>query len=114
MSRYRIESLYPDHCVYVGWDGPLSTFFGQVEDAFDPESTIDIGYGEGIIYWVGAFPTEITTVNKLAEMMTDYAQLSPQTISALEHDQATSAPPTPLQQWARQLITDTLGDEACP
>lgn len=114
MSRYRIESNSSDYHVYVGWDAPLSTFFGQVEDAFNPELTTDSVYGEGIIYWVGAFPTEITTVNKLAEMMADYAQLSPQTISALEHDQATSAPPTPLQQWARQLINDTLGDEACP
>lgn len=50
MSRHEIEAKDPKkHRIFIGWDRPLSTFFGQV---YDKEvQPLDEG---DLLLWVGA------------------------------------------------------------
>ena len=63
MSRHLIDGLNPRHLVYVGWDPPLSTYFGQV---YDPAR----GEDENPIYWIGTDrPAQFPEVAELVKAM---------------------------------------------
>ena len=70
MSRHEIPAKNPDDTVFVGWDHPLLTFFGQV-------------YRQGVredrnpVFWVGASRLrELYEVDDLVRAMRPYAELS--------------------------------------
>jgi hypothetical protein len=71
MSRHRIDGLNSKHEVFVGWDPPLVTYFGQV---YDPAADED----ENPIHWVGAGAPHLQTVGDLAQAMAKYATLTPE------------------------------------
>lgn len=69
MSRHRIDGLKPGHEVYVGWDDPLQSYFGQV---YAP----GVRDREGPIHWVGASPPWLREVSYLVTAMRPYAEVS--------------------------------------
>jgi hypothetical protein len=69
MSRHQIPGLDPRHEVWVGWDRPLMTYFGQVYDHSRTEE-------ENPILWVGTNWREISGISTLARHMDPYAELS--------------------------------------
>jgi hypothetical protein len=81
MSRHRIPGLNPNLEIYVGWDHPLLTFFGQV---YDP--AIKEGEDDPIIYWVGTSPRKIYRVEDLVRVMRRYAEIDPDMQSTLYFD----------------------------
>jgi hypothetical protein len=71
MSRHLIPSLNSNHEVYVGWDHPLLTYFGQVYDLSIEEED------ERLVYWIGADPGQhIYEIEELAVRMRKYADIS--------------------------------------
>lgn len=103
MSRYKIECKNPAFDVFVGWDRPLETFFGQV---LNPEAETDL---EMVVLWCGANWNEVPTVAKLAEMMREYADLTEEVAARLNRDQAANPhSQTPGRQ--RELIGKILKD----
>ena len=80
MSRHRIAALEPAHEVYVGWDEPLGSYFGQVYDPARPEE-------ENPIYWVGAGnPRQYPEIEGLARAMTQFAVIPMETVRTLFRD----------------------------
>lgn len=80
MSRHLIMALNSnEHMIWVGWDSPLGTYFGQVFNRNTSE-------GDKSIYWVGTEINEIKTTSELRRRLATYAQLSPETVVALEAD----------------------------
>jgi hypothetical protein len=69
LSRHRIPGLNAKHEVWVGWDRPLGSFFGQV---YDPGRDED----DTIIHWVGAVPPWLREVSFLVAAMKPYAELT--------------------------------------
>jgi hypothetical protein len=100
MSRYSIPAQNPDLTVIVGWDNPLVTFFGQV---FDPSIEED---AEACLLWIGTAPEAIPTVAALQAQLVGWATIPDDIVDHLLRDQQTATPPTPLQQWAHQLLHD--------
>jgi hypothetical protein len=98
MSRYRIPAQQPDLTAIVGWDNPLMTFFAQV---FDPSIEEDT---EACLLWIGTTPEAIPTVAVLQAQLTGWATIPPAIVDRLVRDQQAATPPTPLQQWAHQLL----------
>jgi hypothetical protein len=86
--------------VTVGWDNPLATFFAQV---FDPSIEED---AEACLLWIGTAPEAIPTVAALQAQLADWATLPADIVDRLRRDQQAATPPTPLQQWAHQLLHD--------
>jgi hypothetical protein len=69
MSRHQIAALNPRHTVFVGWDPPLQTYFGQV---YDPTKSED----ENPVFWTGADPAkQHPEVSDLALAMEPYAAI---------------------------------------
>ena len=100
MSRYSIPAQQPGLTVIVGWDNPLCTFFAQV---FDPAIEDDEA---ACLLWIGTALREIPTVAALQTRLTGWAIIPPAILDRLTHEQQTATPPTPLQQWAHQLLHD--------
>jgi hypothetical protein len=98
MSRYRISAQQPGLTVIVGWDHPLYTLFAQV---FDPSIEDDEA---ACLLWIGTAPGAIPTVAALQAQLVGWATIPPAILDCLTHDQQTATPPTPLQQWAHQLL----------
>ena len=98
MSRSRISAPQPGLTVIVGWDNPLLTFFAQV---FDPSIEED---ADACLLWIGTAPGAIPTVAALQAQLTGWATIPPDIVDRLVRDQHAATPPTPLQQWAHQLL----------
>jgi hypothetical protein len=97
--------------VIVGWDNPLVTFFAQV---FDLSIEDDV---EGCLLWIGTAFQEIPTVAALQARLAGWATIPPDIVNRLTRDQQAATPPTPLQQWAYQLLHstgETRPDRASP
>lgn len=102
MSRHHLTPLNPDHLVVVGWDGPLQTFFAQVEDTTaqpDPDTDED----PPLLLWLG-LDEPVTDPAAMVAPLAPYAALDDAMLLALQHDRATAAPPTPLQHFASRLL----------
>jgi hypothetical protein len=100
MSRYSVPAQDPDLTVIVGWDNPLMTFFAQV---FNPSIEDD---DEACLLWIGTAPQAISTVAALQVQLAGWAAIPPDIVDRLTRDQHAATPPTPLQQWAHQLLHD--------
>ena len=98
MSRYCIPSQRPGLTVIVGWDNPLRTLFAQV---FNPWIEED---ADACLLWIGTAPEAIPTVAALQAQLTGWATIPPAILDCLVRDQQAATPPTPLQQWAHQLL----------
>ena len=98
MSRYRIPPQRPGLTVIVGWDNPLCTLFAQV---FDPSIEEDV---DACLLWIGTAPGAIPTVAALQAQLTGWATIPPEIVDRLVCEQQAATPPTPLQQWALQLL----------
>jgi hypothetical protein len=98
MSRYRIPAQDPGLTAIVGWDNPLITFFAQV---FAPSIEED---AEACLLWIGTAPEAIPTVAALQAQLACWAAIPPDIVDRLTRDQQAATPPTPLQQWAHQLL----------
>jgi hypothetical protein len=79
MSRRRVPGVNPAHEVWVGWDPPLRTFFGQV---YDPDRDED----ENPVLWVGANPPWLREPSELAAAMEGYVVLGADTLWQLAAD----------------------------
>ena len=98
MSRYCIPSQRPGLTVIVGWDHPLCTLFAQV---FNPWIEED---ADACFLWIGTAPEAIPTVAALQAQLTGWATIPPAILDCLTRYQHAATPPTPLQQWAHQLL----------
>ena len=98
MSRYSLSAQQPGLTGTVGWDNPLCTFFAQV---FDPSIEDDEA---ACLLWIGTAPGAILTVVALQAQLADWAAIPPDIVDRLTRDQQAATPPTPLQQWAHQLL----------
>jgi hypothetical protein len=98
MSRYPFPAQDPCFTVVVGWDNPLATFFAQV---FDPSIDDD---DEVYVLWIGAAPQAIPSVAALQAQLVGWATIPAAIAAQLTCDQQAATPPTPLQQWALQLL----------
>lgn len=78
MSRYTLTSINPDHEVIIGWDAPLTTFFGQVirED--------------NVILWFGLDLNEVHDVAKAVAFLSPYAAVPAAVQAQLAADRAAS------------------------
>ena len=99
MSRYTIAPHDPRYEVVVGWDPPMQTLFGQV---FVTTIADD---DTACVLWVGLDVQELTAVAALQDALQAYATLPAAVVAQLEHDQASTSPPSALQvrllQWLR-------------
>ena len=100
MSRYSIPAQQLGLTVIVGWDNPLTTFFAQV---FDPSIEDD---EEACLLWIGTAREAISTVAALQAQLAGWATIPTDIVDCLTRDQHAATPPTPLQQWAHQLLHD--------
>ena len=98
MSRYRIPPQQPGLTAIVGWDNPLQTLFAQV---FDPSIEDDEA---ACLLWIGTAPEAIPTVAALQAQLVGSATRPPAIVDHLVREQQAATPPTPLQQWAHQLL----------
>ena len=78
----------------------LVTFFAQV---FDPSIAED---AEACLLWIGTAPEAIPTGAALQAQLVGWAAIPPDIVDRLTRDQQAATPPTPLQQWAHQLLPD--------
>ena len=99
MSRYSIAPHDPRYEVIVGWDPPMQTLFGQVFVTTIAEDDT------ACVLWVGLEVQALTTVAALQDALQAYATLPAAVVAQLEHDQASTSPPSALQvrllQWLR-------------
>jgi hypothetical protein len=100
MSRYSVPTQHPGLTVIVGWDNPLMTFFAQV---FDPSIEDDEA---ACLLWIGTTPEAIPTVAALQAQLVGWATIPDDIVDRIRRDQHAATPPTPLQQWALQLLHD--------
>ena len=81
MSRFEVPGQDPAMEVFVGWDHPLQTFFGQVyrRDRRDRD--------DALIHWVGAArPRELPEIDDLQRAMREHVVLAPEARSRLYND----------------------------
>jgi hypothetical protein len=98
MSRYTIPQPDPAYLAIAGWENPIQTYFAQVFDLHAPEDE------DECVYQIVQSPLEYPTVAALQDKLGDIVTIPPAIWTALEADQRTSAPPTPLQKWmGRQM-----------
>ena len=76
----------------------MGTFFAQV---FDPSIEED---ADACLLWIGTAPAAIPTVAALQAQLAGWATIPPDIVDRLTRDQQAATPPTPLQQWAHQLL----------
>ena len=80
MSRHEVPAKAPGDVVFVGWDRPLYTFFGQVYRA-------SVDDDENPVFWVGADrPRELLRAEDLALKLAPYATLSDHILATLRRD----------------------------
>ena len=100
LARSLSSAQQPGLTVIVGWDNPLCTLFAQV---FDPSIAED---ADACLLWIGTAPGAIPTVAALQAPLAGWAAIPPALLDCLIRDQQAATPPTPLQQWAHQLLHD--------
>ena len=100
MSRYSLSPQQPGLTVIVGWDNPLQTLFAQV---CAPSSEDE---KDAYLLWIGTAPGAISTVAALQAQLAGWATIPPAIVDRLVREQQAATPPTPLQQWALQLLHD--------
>jgi hypothetical protein len=101
MSRYHFPTPDPRFTAVVGWDNPLTTFFAQIFNASIEDDD------EACVLWIGTAPEAIPTVAALQAQLAGWATIPPDIVDRLTRDQQAATPPTPLQQWAHQLLHGT-------
>lgn len=96
MSRYAIRPhTDASLSVVVGFDHPLSTFFANV---IRPAAEDDPSYAEDeIVMMIGCFTAEVTTVDKLADIIRCYAYIPNEVREAMERDAQQPYELSPLQ-----------------
>lgn len=101
MSRYSISPHDPRYEVIVGWDPPMQTLFGQVfvTTVADDDTAC--------VLWVGLEVQALTTVAALQDALQAYATLPAAVVAQLEHDQASTSPPSALQVRLLRWLRDT-------
>lgn len=82
-SRYRVRGKRPSVTVVVGWDRPLHTFFAQVWNV--PAGARHHEEGE-LLLWAGTSWDEVHSVDDLAELLADAAELPEELLVRLEAD----------------------------
>jgi hypothetical protein len=98
MSRYtilprpEIQTQCPHVEIFVGFDPPLHTFFGQVVDPSRPA-----GQPEAV-FWIGTAPQEYPDLIAFARAMEPWAPIPMRVLAALARDRMQADPPTPFQQ----------------
>lgn len=98
MSRYTFAGNDLRHRIVVGWDDPLQSFFGQVEDlayetngaVIDPQAMIGDCEEEGLLVWVGADGVPILDVNQLVAAVAAYGTIPEGVLVKLRADQTPS------------------------
>lgn len=81
MSRHKIESLArQDVEVYVGWDQPLMTFFGQIYNK------AKLGKDDALVLWAGTTHGELYEIDQLARAISQYVIIEPSLRSILYGD----------------------------
>jgi len=100
MSRYAITSDDSHFQVIVGWDAPLTTFFGQVFATTVEAEDDDMA----CVLWIGDDVQAITTVAALQDALQAYATMPPDIAVRLQHDQATTPPRSALQERMLQWL----------
>ena len=100
MSRYPFPTPDPRCTAVVGWDNPLTTFFAQIFNASIEDDD------EACVLWIGTALEAIPTVAALQAQLAGWAAIPPDIVDRLTRDQQAATPPTPLQQWAHQLLHD--------
>ncbi|MDG3444638.1 hypothetical protein [Nitrospirillum amazonense] len=78
MSRYTLASIKPGHEVVVGWDPPLTTYYGQVFREND------------VILWFGLNIDEIHDVEKAVALLSPFATVPAYVLTQLIADRAAS------------------------
>jgi hypothetical protein len=78
----------------------LCTLFAQV---FDPSIEDDEA---ACLLWISTAPGAIPTIAALQAQLAGWAAIPPDIVDHLTRDQQAATPPTPLQQWAHQLLHD--------
>ena len=68
---------------------------------FDPSIEED---ADACLLWIGTAPEAIPTVAALQAQLVGWATIPPDIVDRLVRDQQVATPPTPLQQWAHQLL----------
>jgi hypothetical protein len=86
----------PYSCV-VGWDARRDTYFCQVEDLF-MQVPPDEDETQRVVFWVGQWWQEITSVPELETTIAAWATITPQDREALARDRA--------EQWYRIVDSD--------
>lgn len=86
MSRHTLKALLATHTVVVGWDRPMGTFFGHVQDL-----TINEEDRDPIIVWLGGDFGEITSAATLIERIRPYAVIPDNLQATLEAEQVAHA-----------------------
>lgn len=90
MSRYSFQ--VDGREIIVGWDKPLMTFFVQVwVDAEDEDAPV---------FWVGAKPEEVASVEALSECVRPYGEIPDGILTGLRADFAAREP---LTDWQRKM-----------
>ena len=78
----------------------LTTFFAQIFNASIADDD------DACVLWIGTAPEAIPTVAALQAQLAGWAAIPPDIVDRLTRDQQAATPPTPLQQWAHQLLHD--------
>jgi hypothetical protein len=100
MSRYTIPAHAARYHVVVGWDAPLSTFFGEVWDTTVPDENDDAA----CVLWAGAALRALPTVDALQHCLQAYATIPADLVAQLHQDCATTRPRSPLQERLLQML----------
>ncbi|MGH7751879.1 MAG: hypothetical protein ACREN5_03605 [Gemmatimonadales bacterium] len=101
MSRYTIPAHAARYHVVVGWDAPLTTFFGEVWDCTVPDEDDDAA----CVLWAGVALSALPTVDALQTCLAAFATIPADVVAQLHQDGATTPPRSPLQAQMLQLLT---------
>jgi hypothetical protein len=107
MSRIQIPAEFvrkDAHEVWVGWDSPFESFFGQVYDVLENHyDDPDEDERDPIVFWCGTTSHEIKTVSELDKVMSDYCTIPEMIAQQLMDDYNNRTEPTALQRWGREF-----------
>ena len=101
MSRYTIPAHAARYHVVVGWDAPLSMFFGEVWDRTVSDEDDDAA----CVLWAGAALGALPTVAALQTCLQAYATIPVDVVVQLQQDGANTKPRSPLQERMVQIMT---------
>jgi hypothetical protein len=104
MSRYTIAAYEARYHVVVGWDAPLTTFFGEVWDRTVPDEDDDAA----CVLWAGAALRALPTVEALQVCLQAYARIPADVVAQLHQDCRNTTPRSPLQERMVQLLTSQV------